>query len=475
MTNAHHHRNPLSALHERLAILIGVFVPLTAVPVASNRASLWLLWTAGLATVACYVLIRSWQLEPSWRPRFLAYPILCLLALVVPLWSGLQLLPLAKLLGWTEGPAISVLPDAGVAGLLRHLGFLLLAALVLEVASRGDRVLKMASLIFAGIVAQAVWSLMALHLLGDFFLWGTKTAYLGSATGTFINRNSLATFLGFGLVLGAGLLAERAWRTSIRSTRSTTAWDKLGLGGVLIAVGMLFLLIALIATQSRLGLVASIGGLAIAVLSIRFASGLPLLRVVAEATILLGVGFLIALALGAGGLSERLLFTAADGEGRLAIYRQTLVMIGERPLLGYGMDAFGAAFEGFRAPPLLAPVTYDLAHNSYLALWAEFGLLAGTAPILALLGVGALLLREVMRFENFPGMACAGLGALTVGALHSLGDFSLEIPANTYLFVVILALGLGRRKGSNRSKLSLEAPSRTETKAISLRAFGAPR
>jgi O-antigen ligase len=440
------HANPLTRLHDRLAVLIGVFVPFTAVPLGSNRASVWLLWTAGLALVACYTFLRSWRLEPALRPRFLAHPALTALALVVPLWAGVQLLPLGPLPGWTDGPALSILPDAGLSGLLRHAGFILLAVLVIEIATRQDRVIRMATLIFAGITAQAIWALTALHLLDDLSLWGPKTAYLGTATGTFINRNSLATFLGLGLVLGAGLLAERGWRQQIRTTRPAKVWERLGLGGVLISLGMVFLLIALIATQSRLGLVASLSGLAIATLAIRFASGVPRLRVAGEALLLFAGTVSIALVLGSGGLSERMLFSVADGESRLAIYSQTLGLIAHRPLLGYGMDAFGAAFEAVRAPPLLAPVTYDLAHNSYLALWAEFGLVAGTAPLLALAGAGLLLLRHIARRDGFPGLACAGLGGLTLGALHSLGDFSLEIPANTYAFVAILALGLGQRR-----------------------------
>jgi hypothetical protein len=81
-------------------------------------------------------------------------------------------------------------------------------------------------------------------------------------------------------------------------------------------------------------------------------------------------------------------------------------------------------------------------------LWSEFGLIAGSAPLLALLVVAVRLLRRMGDDRGFPGIAIGALGGLAVAAVHSLGDFSLEVPANTYLFTAMLALGLGRRNHS---------------------------
>jgi O-antigen ligase len=450
MPRSARHRSPVTVLHDRLGLVLAAFVALTVVPLASNRASLWLMWTALFSAIAIVALLRSWQVEPDWRPRLKSQRLPFLLALVVPVWAVLQILPIGAILPLpADGPTqISVLPVAAASGILRLIGYLILAALILEIASRRERVLRVGYILFAGIVLQAVFSVVALEMLGDLSLWGPKTAYLGSATGTFVNRNSLATYLGLGILLGLGLLVERSMRDSIRSTRKAKSFLRLGVGGVLILSGTAFMLIALIATQSRLGIVASLAGLIVTAILIRHRSGTPAIRLMAEGGVaLLALGFFVAL-LGAGGLTDRLLFTSADGVTRLALYSQTLTMIMERPLTGYGMDAFGTAFEAFRAPPLNEPVSYDLAHNSYLTLWAEFGLIAGSAPIFAL-GLVALRLTQRLDFDNgFPGMAAAALGALVLVALHSLGDFSLEIPANAYLLITLLALGLGVRSGS---------------------------
>lgn len=460
-------RSRISKVHDQLALILGAMVPLTALPLASNRATWWLLWTAVLAAVALLYLLRFALSDMGYRVRVLDHKTLAGFAMILPLWAVVQTVPLAGLVpsdwlataggsGAMNAATVSVQPQVALSGALRFTGYILLLALVLEVASRRERVLRVAQIVYAGICLQAIWAVVALKLLDDFSPWGVKTAYLGSATGTFVNRNSLATFLGFGLVLGLGILAERARRTSIRATRRDTVIGRLGTGDLIVLVGMVFLLIGLIFTQSRLGLVASLGGAAVTLVLVRAQSGISARRVLVEISVL-GVGafVLVALVAAGQGVAERMLFLGNEAVDRLAIYRQTLGMIETRPWSGFGMDAFGAAFEAFRAPPLLAPVTYDLAHNSYLMLWAEFGLVFGSVPIVALVAVAALLLRRLRSEDGFGGLAAAGLGALALGAVHSLGDFSLEIPANVYLLMCILGLGLGqqsRRRGGTRHR-----------------------
>lgn len=450
----------LGRIHDRLALVLAVLVPLTAVPLASNRSSWWLIWTGFLAGLALLFLIRSSVAAGAstfvHRPRFLAHRALFALAVLMPLWAYVQTLPVAAYLPASltamapgleglAGPAISVQPDAAMVGILRFLGYVLLIALVIEVASRRERVLRVAQIVYGGVCAQAIWALVALQLLGDFSPWGQKTAYLGSATGTFVNRNSLATFLGFGLVLGLGILAERGARAKIRASRQSSWVSRLRMGDLLIAVGMVFLFLALVATQSRLGLAASLTGALVTVALIRWRSGAALARLAGELAVLGGIAVAAVLVIAAGGgVAERFLFVANESVNRAVIYEQAMGMVALRPWTGFGMDAFGAAFEAFRAPPLLAPVTYDLAHNSYITLWVEFGLIFGTLPMLVLVAAAVMLWRRMGAEDGFPGLAIAGLGALVLGAVHSLGDFSLEIPANVYLLMLILGLGLGR-------------------------------
>ncbi len=466
-------------MHDRLALVLAVIVPLTALPLASNRATWWLLWTGVFAAIALYTVLRAAYLEPEYRLRFLTLKGLTCFVLLLPLWAVFQILPvqgylpdglmaMAEGLGGLGTKTVSVQPNVAVSGILRFCGYLLLIGLVIEVASRRERVLRVAQIVYAGICAQAVWAVVALKLLGDFSPWGPKVAYLGSATGTFVNRNSLASFLGFGLILGIGILAERARRGSIRQTRKGPWLLRLGPGDFAVLSGMVFLFLGLVATQSRLGLAASTLGAVLTLILVRWNAGATPGRVLAEMVVQLGlVVVIVAFVAAGGGVAERLLFLEGEWADRLAIYQQTLKMIALRPWTGFGMDAFGAAFEAFRGPPLLAPVTFDLAHNSYLMLWSEFGLVFGSVPIIALLVVCGVLVRRLRDDSGFSGMAAAGLGALMLGAVHSLGDFSLEIPANVYLLMLILGLALGRQSQRLSSKAKqTPAPPAQRTPAV---------
>jgi O-antigen ligase len=113
-------------------------------------------------------------------------------------------------------------------------------------------------------------------------------------------------------------------------------------------------------------------------------------------------------------------------------------MIAARPLTGFGADSFPLAYEIFHRPPVPADLVWDRAHSTYLTLWAESGLVFGSLPPLA----GALALALLWPRRQAP-LAAAAIAALCLSGLHSLVDFSLEIPANLYLLLAVTGLGLG--------------------------------
>ncbi|MCE2749558.1 MAG: O-antigen ligase family protein [Rhodobacter sp.] len=448
-----------SRFRNRLAFFLALAVVLTVVPVASFRAVWWLFWTALFATVALMVLWGRAQREPGATLRAGHYGGAMLAMLVVPVYALAQAAGIASWLPqdmlaqpWGEvgepSATISVLPSASVVGAFRTLGYLILFALVIQVASRYRRVTLMARILFAGVALQALWALVALHVLNDFAPWG-KTDYLGYATGTFVNRNSLATYLAFGLVMGIGLIAHQMQKPKIRETRKVSGVMGLGVEGALVLVGQVVILAALIDTGSRGGLLVTALGVAVTLALVRAMAGVPLKRRLIESGVVV-VSVVVIIAILAGGgtgsLQDRLLFLLLDGGERLSIYEQSLDLVALRPLTGFGFDAFGPAFEAVRAPPLDRNVFYDLAHNTYLGFWVEQGLIVGSIPaiVLALALIPLLAAKSVET--RYPAMAAAAIGALVIAAVHSLFDFSLEIPANAYLFTVILALGLAERK-----------------------------
>jgi O-antigen ligase len=161
-----------------------------------------------------------------------------------------------------------------------------------------------------------------------------------------------------------------------------------------------------------------------------------------------GMLFFLALAMIAllygGGVAERLGSTADNANVRLDLYRNVLEMIAANPLLGVGLDNFGEAFRAYQRLPVSPDRDWNLAHNTYLALWAELGLALGSMPILLCALIAVALLRRSLSGNVTPvsHLSDAALAAIAIGALHSLVDFSLEMPANAYLLIALIVLGL---------------------------------
>ncbi len=445
-----------SRLNSSLGVFVAAAAILTAVPVGLNRPLLWLTWTGIVAVVTLLYLAIGWLIDRQ-RPLLSArHPWVFVLAFIVPVYAMLQSLPfLGGLAG--QGPipeglkpsSISLMPDASQLAALRFIGYILFAGLAIEVASRTDRARRIGWWIFWGVVAHAVWALIALNILDDIHIWGAdKSAYLGNATGTFVNRNSFATFLGMGGMLGIALLYERLDKPVTRKARVRSSLTPDRLDVVLVVVGLILIGITMLSTQSRMGIFATGIGTAVCFLLMRVKAGVPFWRALGV-LVLVGVAVLAVLLLVYGQeLLWRLLFLQRNADLRTDGYALILGLISERPLSGYGFDAFRPAFEMVHTQPMDVDYIWERAHSTYLAHWSELGLLVGSLPIVV--GVLALmrLLSTIKNRERDYALGVAGVAALCIAAVHSLVDFSLEMPANVVLLLAIVGLGLAHRKAS---------------------------
>ncbi|MES2844218.1 MAG: O-antigen ligase family protein [Pseudomonadota bacterium] len=458
--------HPYTRLNDSVAWLLGVVVFLSAVPLGSNRPFWWLTFGLMVGLIASYYLIMGARLAPQRPLQMTQFRFLLTLAAMVPAYAVLQSIPIAGRLpeALLALPAavpsdqrpltISLQPDASLLGALRAIVYLTFVGLVIEISTRPKRIEKLTWILFFGVVAHAAWGLIALNLLGDIAIWGEKRSYLGVATGTFVNRNSYATFLGFGLVLGIALLMQRARG---RSSGQSGYFSEARLEGLLLGGLLCIVLFALLSTQSRLGTFASLIGSIMTFLIMRAKGGVGVRRAAIEGLGLIAVLGVIGFGVVGSGLIERMVFVENEAATRQDIYRQVLGMIATRPWTGFGFDAFAPAFELFRAPPLVSEREVDLAHNSYLMLWSELGVIIGSIPLLTLAIAAALVLRKVIRSTANPAVPAAAFGALTLGAVHSLGDFSLEIPANVILLLALIGMAiatepLGTRPPRNAQK-----------------------
>jgi O-antigen ligase len=425
----------MRALTGRLLVLL---VVVSAVPLASNRPAWWLIWVFLLGFGTAAYMVRAHMLMAGRPLCSAAFKGVFALALLVPGFALVQALPwaahlpqavqaLPDLIDVARPASLSVMPRASLLGAIRAVGFILFLILVIESASSPDRARKLGQWLMIGILAHGLFGLIALRVLDDYALWGIKEAYQGMLTGTFANRNSVATFLGFGLVLAVAIAVSRpAGRLN-----AAYFWA---------AVAVLAL--AILLTQSRMGALATALGAAVTFVAGRREQGVGMTAIMRQ----LGVGLLVLLAalipLAGTGMVERGLFTLTESWERTSLYAQIWGMIWTRPLTGFGYDAFAPAFEMFRAAPLTTDRYIDLAHNTYLALWVEQGLIVGSIPMVLIGWAALVIVRRLRAGVGGGAMTAAGLGVIVLGATHALVDFSLEIPANVFCFLLIIGLAI---------------------------------
>jgi len=279
-------------------------------------------------------------------------------------------------------------------------------------------------------------------------LWREKTAYVGDVTGTFINRNTAAVYFGSCAVVCLMLLCDRIRRDL---PHGPIKWRKLAdrlmtkaPRPVIVLFVMVFLcLAAMFMTDSRAGVLLSLMGLVMA-FTLFFRRDLP--RRTGLVSMLLGCGavVLVLLEFMGGEISARFAAQGLASEGRLSVWRATLRMIADHPWLGTGQGTFVWSFPAYRPDDISMVGVWDRAHNTLLELAADMGI-----PLAALVGLGwilifAVLIHGVCVRRRDLLIPVSALAVATLGVLHSLVDFSLQIPGYAIPALALVGAGLAQ-------------------------------
>jgi O-antigen ligase len=187
---------------------------------------------------------------------------------------------------------------------------------------------------------------------------------------------------------------------------------------------------------------------------------------------LIGVSAVVFGATASDDLRQRLtgLFSGSDynfteREGRQAVWKRGIGYMVANPLLGVGVDAFPFA-EGASLGNEGRGIKYSAAHNAYIQIGAELGILGGIAFIGALVSATAGCLRArrraVARVHADPqerrheiSVTTAAVGSL-IGAIITAMFLSL---AYSNLMYFVLALGIGVAIGSEDATSGTQHPS----------------
>jgi O-antigen ligase len=334
--------------------------------------------------------------------------------------------------------AISIDPAATTIALVLSIALVLLFWCARAVFARGGVRLCARAIAGLGLVLAGIG--MAQHATAPHHLYWMFPTKSATPFGPFMNHSDFATWLVMALPVTAGYLIAR-----LQSRRSHTglplgmadAFDNTAMW-LTTAVG--FMSAALVVGLSRSGLVAAVAGLgALWALSSARMKGRGRGWLLAG---FLAVGAIAAAYGNSNAISARVNETLNLGiGGRSAIWRETWPMIEDFWLTGVGPGAYQRGMIVYQQSPRV--VYFNHAHNEYLQLLAEGGvLLAIPAIVIAL--AAAWRIRRRLGADRTPiyWVRAGAVSGLIAVAVQSVWETGLRLPANGMLFAVLAAIAL---------------------------------
>jgi O-antigen ligase len=394
-------------------------------------------------------------------------PLLQRLPLPLSLWGSLPgREPYAAALqafgaGAPTSHPLSLLPAATEAAWLALLPPL--AVFLVALALREAALKKLVYVFLAIAAAQAILGLVQFGggAQGGF---RTSLADIGTAVGTYANRNHLASMLAMALPIGLGLLAARIGRRGdslryrsrklVRRVAEAVSQPSRLNQSLLLGALCVVLLLGIVFTRSRSGIVLAM--LAILASALLYGARIGSQRSTRVVALLSAVGVALALEIGLSPVLERFSVGDALEDARWTIFGSSLAGLGEFFPLGSGIGTFPDVYRRFQPDSIGLFVNH--AHNDYLEYVFEGGLVAALVVVLFAVawGMGWPRLLKQRHWGSFAFMqAGAGLGVLLM-ALHGFTDYNWHIPANALYFAFLAGVFLHR--GEARPAPAAPAP-----------------
>lgn len=278
----------------------------------------------------------------------------------------------------------------------------------------------------------------------DVIYWLWESSVEGAETfGPFVNRNHFATWVIMAVPLCWGYVMARM-ETRVRDDRprarvvrlleffdARTTW--------LVTAGSLMTL-ALVTSLSRSGLLGLGAAFLFTLVLTRGGDAVDRRRRAWLITFFLLSAVAIIAWANLGAVVERLEETLSGGlTERLAIWRETGPIVRDFWLAGTGVGTYETAMLVYQQSA--RAFYFNQAHNHYLQLAAEGGLLLAVPTIVALVSLARLARRRLSRDRAGLYWIQAGAAAgLVAVAVQSLWETGLRMPANAALAAVLAAI-----------------------------------
>jgi O-antigen ligase len=258
--------------------------------------------------------------------------------------------------------------------------------------------------------------------------------------GPFVNRNDIATWLLLAIPLVFGYAIARLESRTAGSHASRGIEALADTRTLWLASAVCLMMGLLAASLSRSGLFGGAAALFVfAVLARRRLSRERLRYLVVSVAALIVVATAYA---NLGALMERISSTLPSNlGGRLTVWRETWPMVRDFTVTGIGVGAFERGMLVYQQSTRL--IFFNHAHNEYLQLLVEGGIVLAI-PVVAALLAALRLMRQRLASDGTPvyWIRAGAVSALAAVAAQSVWDTGLRMPANALLFALVAAVAL---------------------------------
>lgn len=411
---------------------------------------------AGLMILGFMVLM--WQGGLLWRPGAWAWGIMGFF-LVVTLF---QIIPLSQgTLAWLSPVRERILAEtAGILGrdmganavaysvyqAFSRWGFVICLGLFFWVCvslGRDRKVFKAMVWVAMGFgIFEAVYGLAQVLIPGVGVWWVSPDfASPGCAKGTYICRNHYAGLMGMLWPVALGVtLAQGVWEER-KGIKAMLSGDRVNTQLLTFLIVPL-MVVALLFSQSRAGILGAFVGMVALVGILRLASGRFRWGLRITLILLISLVAIYGGKIGFDQIVERFLQIESGAGSRMEIWEQTWEMVSDHPA-GVGLGNYEVVEPVYVDPG--PGIRYRHDHNDYLQLVAEAGWIGAITLVAGFLMFLVRGIRRAGRIGFDVGrfrllVAVGALAGLCSMALHGFFDFNFQIPSNQVFFVLLMAL-----------------------------------
>jgi O-antigen ligase len=358
-----------------------------------------------------------------------------------------------SLLGQAHAAVPSLSIDATRNTLLRCLACVLVFVIARALFREPDRARLLIFAFLLSAIGVMIYALLQQTYTGGCYVGGLlkkQGEYTNDRclmSGTFANSNTFGCFAGMALAAVLALMFQRSRRkrAALQDDDDGDQADgnrfiKRLTGGtmILLAMALLFVGVQLFSSSRAAFAVTALATIALVYLSMR---GRWRSRAEAGKVVVIGVAIgAMVLGIAGGAMLRKVSLLGESGQfDRTFIWKASLKAAQASPWLGWGLGNFTDIYAVYQ--PDEVPQANDKAHSTPIELYVETGVL-GTVPglLMVLIPWGVCLWGALTRRRQ-RHLLVAAFAVPGIAMLHSIVDFSLQIPAIAFISAAFLGMG----------------------------------